>query len=116
MSNSQDIELSEVSADNMRKAFALACRFIADIAVGCPNGYLVGYSNSGCTDADTQCDKAWKCWQQYFLDRVASEPVCRVCGCTQNNACPPDGCHWVEKDLCSACAERQKAREKKASS
>lgn len=35
-----------------------------------------------------------------------AEPVCRVCGCTNENACQtPDGpCHWVEKDLCSACA------------
>jgi hypothetical protein len=28
---------------------------------------------------------------------------CRVCGCTQNNACE-GGCHWVEADLCSSCA------------
>lgn len=28
--------------------------------------------------------------------------VCRKCGCTDNNACP-DGCFWVEEDLCSAC-------------
>ncbi|QND60416.1 hypothetical protein [Mesorhizobium huakuii] len=31
--------------------------------------------------------------------------ACRVCRCTQNNACVTDGvaCHWVELDLCSAC-------------
>jgi hypothetical protein len=29
--------------------------------------------------------------------------VCRVCGCTEWNACE-GGCRWVEKDLCSACA------------
>jgi len=32
---------------------------------------------------------------------------CRVCRCTQNNACvTADGstCYWVEVDLCSACA------------
>jgi hypothetical protein len=29
---------------------------------------------------------------------------CRVCGCTENRACP-GGCFWVEDDLCSACAE-----------
>lgn len=33
---------------------------------------------------------------------------CRVCGCTENAACP-GGCHWVPDptmagDLCSACA------------
>lgn len=30
---------------------------------------------------------------------------CRVCGCSQVNACVTDtgACHWVEPDLCSAC-------------
>lgn len=28
---------------------------------------------------------------------------CRVCGCTEEKACP-DGCYWVEPDLCSQCA------------
>lgn len=28
---------------------------------------------------------------------------CRVCGCTDDHACPPM-CSWVEADLCSACA------------
>lgn len=33
-------------------------------------------------------------------------PRCRVCGCTENNACEGDlgGCYWVEPDLCSGCA------------
>lgn len=30
---------------------------------------------------------------------------CRVCGCTDNNACE-GGCYWVEDDLCSKCAEK----------
>lgn len=29
---------------------------------------------------------------------------CRVCGCTDDRACE-GGCHWVEDDLCSTCAE-----------
>lgn len=29
---------------------------------------------------------------------------CRVCGCTEDNACD-GGCEWVEPNLCSACAE-----------
>ncbi len=33
-----------------------------------------------------------------------NEQKCRVCGCTQNRACR-GGCYWVEKDLCSSCAE-----------
>lgn len=31
------------------------------------------------------------------------EPACRVCDCTEYEACFP-GCWWVEPDLCSACA------------
>lgn len=37
--------------------------------------------------------------------------VCRVCGCTDSLACtedrqgnPIEPCHWIEPDLCSACA------------
>ncbi len=28
---------------------------------------------------------------------------CRVCGCTDDYACP-GGCYWIEENLCSACA------------
>jgi hypothetical protein len=50
--------------------------------------------------------------------RTDDGPACRVCGCTQNNACVtgpnlsdptfPATCYWVpvkpgEKPLCSAC-------------
>lgn len=30
--------------------------------------------------------------------------VCRECGCTEMDACPP-GCSWAEPDLCSACVK-----------
>lgn len=36
---------------------------------------------------------------------MCEKRVCRVCGCTWNNACP-GGCYWVEKDLCSSCVEK----------
>ncbi len=29
-------------------------------------------------------------------------PVCAVCGCTDEHACP-GGCAWVAPNLCSAC-------------
>ncbi len=32
--------------------------------------------------------------------------VCRVCGCTWNNACP-GGCYWVEFDLCRECVGKE---------
>lgn len=31
-------------------------------------------------------------------------PRCRVCGCTEENACNPSCC-WAEDDLCSSCGE-----------
>ncbi|WP_038906862.1 hypothetical protein [Dickeya oryzae] len=39
--------------------------------------------------------------------RISPDPsqMCRQCGCTWYDACQP-GCHWVEDDLCSACAGR----------
>ncbi len=33
------------------------------------------------------------------------ERKCRICGCTDNCACP-GGCYWVEEDLCSRCVEK----------
>lgn len=33
---------------------------------------------------------------------------CRVCGCDDFHACP-DGCSWVEPDLCSTCAGKENA-------
>lgn len=34
---------------------------------------------------------------------MSQERHCRVCGCTDDRACRPHGCYWVEADLCSAC-------------
>jgi hypothetical protein len=38
------------------------------------------------------------------------KPVCKICGCTDTHACDDHGepCHWVEEDLCSACATPKK--------
>jgi len=34
---------------------------------------------------------------------TTSVSKCRVCGCSDNDACML-GCCWVQKDLCSTCA------------
>lgn len=34
---------------------------------------------------------------------------CRVCGCTDDNGCVPVSCYWVEDDLCSECADEERA-------
>lgn len=38
------------------------------------------------------------------FEEMLREPACRVCGCTESRACP-DGCYWVEEDLCSECLD-----------
>lgn len=46
-----------------------------------------------------------------MLSRMFSEiRRCRVCGCTDENACmtPHGPCWWSDNDLCSACAEKRK--------
>jgi hypothetical protein len=37
--------------------------------------------------------------------------ACRVCGCSHWDPCP-EGCWWVEPDLCSSCARRPLATSK----
>ncbi len=43
------------------------------------------------------------CWKRFFLEE-ATRPYCRVCACTDRLGCP-EGCCWVEPDLCSECAD-----------
>ena len=40
---------------------------------------------------------------------VAMPGYCRVCGCSQFNACETESgpCGWVEEDLCSACEGKE---------
>lgn len=47
-------------------------------------------------------------WNQRDGDKneLFDEQICRVCGCTWNNACA-DGCYWVEEDLCSECVDKE---------
>lgn len=42
--------------------------------------------------------------ERYSLEPTAWSTICRVCGCTEEEACP-SGCCWVEADLCSTCAQ-----------
>lgn len=91
--------------DKLQKSFALACRILDD-EMCCPYYVFDGIDWPECDGETGSCgDRGkWECWQKYFKERVDAEQVCRVCGCTQNNACP-GGCSWVEPDLCSDCAE-----------
>jgi hypothetical protein len=53
-------------------------------------------------------------WDQSF-DRPPAPQRCRSCGCTETDclACAiktGEPCHWVETDLCSACAAELEAK------
>lgn len=50
-------------------------------------------------------DDILKWVRQVVVDPPQKKRVCRVCGCTQVQACNPP-CYWVEPDLCSACTEK----------
>lgn len=41
-----------------------------------------------------------------WAEKIVKIPECRICGCTNQRACE-GGCHWIEPDLCSACAGKE---------
>ena len=92
-----------IDRSTAEKAFALACRKLSD-DYGCP-AEKNDCDFPECEGETEACGDAgmWECWRKFFLHTVETEQVCRVCGCTQDNACP-GGCYWVEDDLCSECA------------
>jgi hypothetical protein len=56
--------------------------------------------------SNCRCE-AWPCGCACHGIRQQHAPVvgvCRVCGCTDEEACE-GGCSWVEPDLCSACVD-----------
>ncbi len=44
-----------------------------------------------------------------FLYRVAGVRACRVCGCTDDEACK-GGCSWAGTDLCSRCIPQRRRK------
>lgn len=68
--------------------------------------------------------KSWKSLKADGTPKTAkskkgktTKPVrtCRVCRCTDKKACITDDgpCHWVEKDLCSACVSKTSSKKTK---
>lgn len=50
-------------------------------------------------------------YQDLMLEVDSLEmPRCRICGCTDDNACP-GGCSWAEDDLCSECVETDRLQD-----
>jgi protein gp37 len=52
----------------------------------------------------------FKSWGEFIVPEDG-ERACRVCGCTQNNACE-DGCYWVEDNLCNKCVGKPEPNER----
>lgn len=51
------------------------------------------------------CVHCNKCGRFDEIENIEKDVrTCRVCGCTDDHACP-GGCYWVEEDLCSECVE-----------
>lgn len=50
-------------------------------------------------------EQDWNAAKASKPDRKPKPQKCRVCGCTEDNACDfgLGPCHWVEKDLCDQC-------------
>lgn len=101
----RETQAALAAGNRMAKAFALLCRMLDDFA-GLPPCHIRQIDWPECNGESEQCGDRpiWQCWQKYILEQVDAKPVCRVCGCTEDNACL-GGCYWVEPDLCSACAQ-----------
>lgn len=68
---------------------------------GAPDAVFVGHNCPQCRENFEKMG-----WEDRIFtpDPFAKVRACRVCGCTDDNACP-GGCYWVEEDLCNVCAE-----------
>lgn len=42
----------------------------------------------------------------YGTGTTTSIRKCRVCLCSEDQACMPGSCYWVSKDLCSECVKK----------
>lgn len=75
-----------ISADDMVEAISIAHRNFAGVA-----------------QAQAECDR----WNKPTITEP-THGVCRVCGCTDDHACP-GGCSWADDEhtLCSRCAENE---------
>jgi hypothetical protein len=72
-----------------------------------PGGGLTTGGDLRCQTRAVNADgRTFRCtinaWHPNRLHEFEAERTCRVCGCTDLNACT-GGCAWVDADLCSAC-------------
>ena len=60
-----------------------------------------------CGDYPYSLERCVFCGQRF----TKVERRCRVCGCTDECGCP-EGCWWIEDDLCSSCGDKSGISEK----
>lgn len=94
-----------------RRAFAAAYRAARMIAAGRPVGTatnLAAWSEGLRAEiAPAHRRLVGAEMAEAFEDMPHERSACRVCGCTDEDACE-GGCHWDQPDLCSACVGREK--------
>jgi hypothetical protein len=88
-------------------------------AIGCPYGCGEFCEDPQTRDANlctTECS-TYLCSVEAGADGGTETWVCTVCGCTDKQGCVTgkdlsggliETCHWVRKNLCSACANKPK--------
>lgn len=67
---------------------------------------IVGHNCPACKENFEKLtweDKAF-CPDPFETDETVR--TCRVCGCTDDHACP-GGCWWIDEDLCSECVGKE---------
>lgn len=59
--------------------------------------WSTGYRGDLLITTSLQTDKTYR-----VFDNFTEPATCRYCGCQEYMACP-EGCWWIEEDLCSSC-------------
>lgn len=59
--------------------------------------WATGYRGDLLITTSLKDDKSYR-----VFDNFTEPPVCRYCGCKDHLPCP-EGCWWIEEDLCSSC-------------
>jgi len=73
--------------------------------------YVADGAQFGHDNTSNLPDEDRRIFNEHLEALVAAEVemrICRECGCTAERGCP-EGCFWVDDDMCSECAQGQDA-------
>jgi hypothetical protein len=76
----------------------------------CTSGYIED-SFTDATDQDFAQRELGRL--AYRLREQAEIRACKVCGCSEEDACE-EGCSWIAADLCSSCAPTPAPKKKRS--